>query len=266
MIDAAVKYAKHTVKQALRGLDLDVRRFSSINRFPPRDPCLDIGEEDRALFESVRQRTLSGMERVYALREAVKYVARHNIPGDIVECGVWKGGSMMVVAKTLVECGVMDRKLYLFDTFSGMSEPTEVDKDYRQVTAESMLDSAKDRKETATIWAMAPLDDVKEAMRATGYEQNNIVYVEGMVEDTLPARAPERISLLRLDTDWFESTYHEMQHLFPRLSVGGVLLIDDYGHWQGARQAVDKYLAENNVRILLNRIDYTGRIAVKLEA
>jgi O-methyltransferase len=70
--------------------------------------------------------------------------------------------------------------------------------------------------------------------------------------------------LLRLDTDWYDSTRHELVHLFPRLSQGGVLIIDDYGHWKGARQAVDDYLKESGTRLLLNRIDYTGRIAVKV--
>ena len=83
------------------------------------------------------------------------------------------------------------------------------------------------------------------------------------MEQTIPATVPERIALLRLDTDWFDSTYHELVHLYPRLVPGGVLIIDDYGHWQGCRQAVDQYLAENNIHLLLNRIDYTGRMAIK---
>ncbi|HYM86681.1 MAG TPA: TylF/MycF/NovP-related O-methyltransferase, partial [Pseudoxanthomonas sp.] len=74
---------------------------------------------------------------------------------------------------------------------------------------------------------------------------------------------PECIALLRLDTDWYESTRHEMIHLFPRLCVGGVLILDDYGHWLGARRAVDEYLGEHNVPLFLQRIDYTGRYAVK---
>jgi hypothetical protein len=99
----------------------------------------------------------------------------------------------------------------------------------------------------------------------TGYDREQVVFVRGRVEDTVPARAPQRISLLRLDTDWYGSTYHELVHLYPRLSRGGVLIIDDYGHWQGARRAVDRFLAEHRPRLLLHRIDYTGRIGVKLD-
>ena len=91
-----------------------------------------------------------------------------------------------------------------------------------------------------------------------GSGPERIHFVEGKVEDTIPAHAPERIALLRLDTDWYESTRHELEHLYPRLSRGGVLIIDDYGHWQGARQAVDEYFGDAHAA-LLNRIDYTAR-------
>jgi O-methyltransferase len=93
---------------------------------------------------------------------------------------------------------------------------------------------------------------------------SHVRLVKGKVEDTVPKNAPEKIALLRLDTDWYESTRRELVHLFPRLVPGGVLIIDDYGHWQGARKAVDEYIAGNQVKILLNRVDYTGRIGVKI--
>ena len=90
-----------------------------------------------------------------------------------------------------------------------------------------------------------------------------VEFVQGRVENTLPAAAPPEIAVLRLDTDWYESTRHELEHLYPRLVDGGVLIVDDYGYWQGARQAVDEYFGETGEAILLNRIDDTGRIAVK---
>jgi hypothetical protein len=107
------------------------------------------------------------------------------------------------------------------------------------------------------------LADVQANLRSTGYPPERIHYVVGKVEDTLPQAAPERIAILRLDTDWYESTRHELEHLYPRLTAGGVLIIDDYGHWAGARRAVDEFLARTESAILLNRIDYTGRIGVK---
>ena len=111
---------------------------------------------------------------------------------------------------------------------------------------------------------LASQAEAEAAVFSTGYDPADVHFVRGRVEDTIPAYAPETIALLRLDTDWYESTRHELIHLFPRLAHGGVLVVDDYGHWQGARQALDEYLAEHQVRLFLNRIDYTGRIGVKI--
>lgn len=108
--------------------------------------------------------------------------------------------------------------------------------------------------------------EVERAVYGTGYDREKFHFISGAVEETIPEQSPKEIALLRLDTDWYESTSHELKHLFPRLTVGGVLIVDDYGHWQGARQAVDEYVADNHVRIFLNRIDYTGRIGIKIES
>jgi O-methyltransferase len=150
------------------------------------------------------------------------------------------------------------RDLYLFDTYEGMSQPTAKDVDYTgKLANEVMIEDSGYR------CGDAPLEQVREVLYGTGYPREKIHLVKGQVEKTMPASAPEAISLLRLDTDWYESTKHELNHLFPRLSKAGVIIIDDYGHWKGSRQACDEYFAENRVPILLNRIDYTGRIGVK---
>jgi hypothetical protein len=210
----------------------------------------------------VKPFTMTSPERIDSLCRSVRYVVDHAIPGDIVECGVWKGGSMMAVARTLLKTG-QSRRLYLFDTYEGMPEPTDVDVSFRGQSAADAL--ATEDKATSWNWAFSPLEEVQKNVLGTGYDREQVVFVRGRVEDTVPAQAPERISLLRLDTDWYESTYHELVHLYPRLSRGGVLIIDDYGHWQGARRAVDRFLAEHRPRLLLHRIDYTGRIGVKLD-
>ena len=112
-------------------------------------------------------------------------------------------------------------------------------------------------------WSFSPIEETRRNVLSTGYSPDRVHFVKGPVEQTIPANAPETIALLRLDTDFYESTRHELIHLFPRLVPGGVLIIDDYGHWEGARQAVDEYFKENKIRMLLNRVDYTGRIGVK---
>jgi len=221
---------------------------------------VDFEEADRDLYRRVGPYTMTTPPRIYALARATEYVAARGLPGAIVECGVWRGGSMMAVALTLARLGVTDRELYLFDTFSGMTPPT--DEDVRR-TGERAADLLDTEARDADVWAIASLDEVREAVLSVGYPAERIHFVEGPVEETLPAHAPEQIALLRLDTDWYTSTKHELVHLYPRLERGGILLLDDYGYWQGARQAVDEYVAENDVQLLLNRIDHTARIAVK---
>jgi O-methyltransferase len=212
----------------------------------------DFSPEIVATIAVVKGFTLTSPERIAGLCEAVKYILVNNIPGDIVECGVWKGGSMMAVARTLLQLKDNSRHLYLFDTFEGMTTPTNVDVDIMGMSPKQYPE------------LQISIDYVRQSLSLVGYDDNKIHFVKGRVEETLPEQAPDIISLLRLDTDWYESTRHEMEHLFPRLSVGGVIIIDDYGHWQGARQAVDEYLKANKIKMLLNRIDYTGRIGVKL--
>ena len=217
-----------------------------------------------AHFDIVRQVqpfTITSPERIFSVIEATKYITRRRIPGAIVECGVWRGGSMMAAARTLQLLGETDRELYLFDTFEGMSAPTELDVDLAGQQAANLL-AASDR-EGPGIWVYVSLEDVQKAVGTVGYPASRIHYVRGKVEDTIPGNAPDQIALLRLDTDWYESTRHELEHLYPRLVSGGVIIIDDYGHWKGSRQATDEFIAANPDFGLLTRIDYTGRLAIK---
>lgn len=208
--------------------------------------------------------TMTSVSRLYATLSAVKYVVNNGIEGDIVECGVWRGGNSMVIAKTLYNLSESNRKIYLFDTFEGMTPPTSMDFDNSGQTAQSQLDHAK-REEGDNIWCIASIDDVRSNLFATGYTQNLIHFIKGDVAETLENNdnIPNIISLLRLDTDWYGSTKKELEILFPRLVKGGVCLIDDYGHWQGARKAVDEYLAQHKIFPLIHVTDYTGRIFIK---
>lgn len=205
--------------------------------------------------------TMTSRERMHALYQATAYVAQAAIPGAIVECGVWRGGSMMLVCRTLLARGARDRGLFLFDTYAGMTAPTAEDVDVAGRPASALLAAAPPSGDPESVWCVASLDDVRANVLSTGYPADLCHFVVGRVEETLPARAPEQIALLRLDTDWYASTRHELAHLFPRLSDGGVLIVDDYGHWRGARKAVDEYLSAHAPGLLLHRIDATGRIA-----
>jgi hypothetical protein len=219
-------------------------------------------DEDNETVRFVRPYTMTSPERIRALCSAVRYIEQAGIEGAHVECGVWRGGSMMAVARTLLRLGAASRDLYLFDTFEGMTEPGPQDIALTGETAKSLL-SQTARTEDDKVWCYAPIERVAQALALTNYPAERIHLIPGRVEDTLLTAAPERIALLRLDTDWYDSTRHEMQVLFPRLCRGGVLIIDDYGHWQGARRAVDEYVGTHQLKLFLHRIDYTGRISVK---
>lgn len=213
------------------------------------------------VYGQCREYTMTSWERLYALYKAVQYIVGRSIPGDLVECGVWRGGSMRLAAMTLMSLGVTDRRLYLYDTFEGMTEPdAEVDVDLHGNRA---VDDWVQIKRRDVKWSYAPIEDVWETIASTGYPMTNVVCVKGSVDRTLPDIAPERVSLLRLDTDWYASTKHEIEHLYPRLSPEGVLILDDYGHYRGAQRAIDEYFGKEGKRPFIHRTDYSCRCAIK---
>jgi O-methyltransferase len=222
----------------------------------------ELEPEFLAFYEKCRPFTMTSLERMYAAYKAAVHIAQHQINGAVVECGVWKGGSSMMMAYALMSKGIKNKSIYLYDTFEGMPEPTEKDKGLDGNTAYATW--KENQREKINEWCYSPLEVVQQNLFSTGYPPEKIHFVKGKVEDTLPSTLPDTVSLLRLDTDWYESTYHELLHLYPVLVEKGILIIDDYGHWQGAREAVDQYFRENNIPMLLNRIDYTGRIGIKI--
>lgn len=248
-----------TIRSWIRRLGVNVMRKGGAGG---QSLPVDFDAEAAEIIRKVREYTMTSPERLFALIQAVRHVTAASVPGDVVECGVWRGGSMMAAALTLMECSDTQRGLHLFDTFEGMSPPTALDVAVDGQTASALLAPPR-TADPESPWCYAGIDDVRAAMRSTGYPSECIHYIQGRVEDTIPANVPARISLLRLDTDWYESTRHELEHLYPLLSPGGVLIIDDYGHWAGCRKAVDEYLSAHGIKLLLNRVDYTGRIAVK---
>ncbi len=224
-------------------------------------------QADQAIIDRVRSLSMTSDARLQALIDAVRYCERRGLPGAFAECGVWRGGSVLAMILTLQELG-RERDIYLYDTFTGMTAPTEHD---TSPLAEPALHEweaaqAEGRRPWPEVFGAQAFDleSVRRAVLATGYPGGRVHLVEGPVEQTIPAALPGPLALLRLDTDWYESTRHELVHLYPALATGGVLIIDDYGHWEGARKAVDEYFDANGPAPLLNRIDYTGRVAVKV--
>lgn len=242
---------KQFVQRSLASAGYELRR-----RTPDLDPS------SLATISAVAPFTMTSVERLFATCEAVRYVDRFSIPGAFVECGVWAGGSAMAAARTLLEVGDRQRDIYLFDTFEGMTQPTDADVDVFGKAAAAIMRDKDKRRQPRGIWCYSPLEDVRRNMATTGYPPERCHFIKGAVEATIPDQAPERIAVLRLDTDFYESTRHELEHLVHRVVPNGVLLIDDYGHWQGARRAVDEWLGNLNRPVFIARVDYSGRVAI----
>jgi hypothetical protein len=227
------------------------RPTDAANVLPP-----DFSEADKSLYLKVRPYTLTTPARVFMLARSLEYLSQHGIAGAVVECGVFKGGSMMAMAETLLRLKDF-RELYLYDTFEGMTAPTDEDGDWAKRIWE------ENKRADHNEWVYSPLEDVKRNIASTGYPHDKLHFVKGKVEDTIPAHMPEQIAMLRLDTDFYTSTRHELLHLFPRLVKGGVLIIDDYGSFRGSRQATDEFMSEQKLPMLLSRIDADARLAIK---
>jgi hypothetical protein len=251
---------KNIVRNLIRSVGFDLVRYS-----PPEGGCVSPDPADAAnekILEAVAPFTMTSRERQLALVDAVRHVCRRHVPGCFVECGVWRGGSSMTMALALLDEGVSDRDLHLFDTFEGMTAPTDLDSTTDGTLASAHL--ARDPNKSGGNWCVADLNDVQANMASTRYPSDRLHFIKGPVETTIPAQAPRGpIALLRLDTDWYESTRHEWEHLFHLVPQGGIVIIDDYGHWQGARRATDEFLGRLDKHYLLQRIDYTGRLLIK---
>ncbi len=223
-------------------------------------PDLDADPVFTAMFAQARPHTMTHKETLFALYQAARHVAGRGIPGDFVECGVWKGGSALMAGLALrhFDPAGVRRQLWLYDTFTGMTAPTAADVDVLGVAAQDYLDRYADDGR----WCHAAQDGVGGMLRAHGFGADDARLVAGDVLQTLRHTAPDAIAILRLDTDWYESTLAELQVLYPRLATGGVLIVDDYGHWAGARQAVDEYFTDKPMP-LFNRVNYSVRMAIK---
>lgn len=232
------------------------------NAYPDMEPF------QAAIIEKVFPYTMTSPERLYGLINATTYLVNNGIEGAVVECGVWRGGSMMAVAETLQALGDTSRHLYMYDTYEGMSSPTEHDKDFGNTPATQLLEQTAVGTSYDNIWCYASLEDVETNLRATGYPASHLHFIKGKVEDTLPAHQHlhPQVALLRLDTDWYASTQVEVERLYPQLAAGGFMIVDDYGHWQGAKQAIDEYFATLPSTPFLHRLDYTGRMLQKQPA
>lgn len=228
---------------------------------------VEFEQRDIEIFRYVlsKKLTMVSLRQLIATIQACKYVVRNDIAGDFAECGVWRGGNALA-AKFIFEAYGSKRGVILFDTFAGMTEPTDWDKTrYDNKSAkEKFLERQKDNHNE---WCYASLEEVEQNFKDAKVDLKDVKFVQGDVLKTLSIceNLPHKIAVLRLDIDWYESTRKEMEVLYPLLSRGGVLLIDDYGHWDGARKAIEEYFYDNSDyhKPLLQYTDYAGRMGVK---
>jgi predicted O-methyltransferase YrrM len=215
-----------------------------------------------AIVRKAKPATMTPVSRIYNLAKAVEHLCQARVAGDLVECGVWRGGSLMTMALALLHCGDGTRRLYGFDTFAGMTQAGPNDQliggpHFNEIIAKG----TPGQRELYT--AKAPLELVQENLASTGFPKERLELVVGDVLQTLPDQAPEQIALLRLDTDFYASTKHELETLYPRLVEGGILLIDDYGCFRGSKEATDEYFATIEQPPLLWAIDNHARAGIK---
>ena len=258
---------KSLIRLARRGFDalgIEVRRKPRGSE-PTAKPPVELTAEQRRMLDHVRARKLSmaSSERLWATTLACQHVVDAKIDGAFVECGVWRGGNSLLAASVFRTAG-QRRALHLFDTYEGMTAPTDDDRRVDDGTAADGEFRANDRG-SHNAWCYASLDDVRANFEQAGLLTGDVRFVVGDVLKTLEIHEnlPDRIAVLRLDTDWYESTKRELEVLYPRLAPGGVLIVDDYGHWAGSKKATDEYFERHGGRPFLSVSDYAGRIGIK---
>jgi O-methyltransferase len=229
-------------------------------------PIVEAKDDEIKLLEISSKYSMTSLLRRWALINAIKYINNENIEGEFVECGVWKGGNL-IIYNNLIEKFNLNKKIYAYDTFAGMSEPTIHDTNILDINAKKEWENSQKTNEVNLSFnCYSSLNEVKDNIKNNSDKENslkNLNFIEGKVEETLKVKQnlPDKISILRLDTDWYESTKAELEILYPKLSKNGILIIDDYGHWKGARKAVDEYF--NDKKVVKHYIDFSCRMIIK---
>ena len=249
----------YMVNKCLAPAGLKIIRTPNHVHFP-----VEFDEMDKSVCQYVLDNRLSmvGSERLFSTLMACRYVAEANIEGDFVECGVWRGGNSIIAADVFRRLA-NTKSSYLFDTFAGMTRPSANDFRNNGGTL-AQRKYQREQRETHNNWCYSSLEDVMNNFRIRGLLTDQVKFIKGDVLNTLTIEKnlPEKIAVLRLDTDWYESTIMELEALWPRLERGGILIVDDYGHWNGVRKAVDEFFQESK-RPFLQYVDYAGRVAIK---
>lgn len=230
------------------------------------DDFVGLSDFEKKTLEISSKYSMTGFERMFFLIKELKQIELDNVEGDFVECGVWRGGNLILFQKMIEKLNLNNRKIFAYDTFSGMNQPGQSDFNINNESANDIMNLLKKKRvdpEKNIIFAKCDLESVKKNYEMYTEKNNNLICIKGEVEKTLKVEEnlPSKISLLRLDTDWYQSTKIELEVLFPLLSNNGILIIDDYGYWKGSKKAVDEYFKDKNINLF--KIDFTSRYLFK---
>ena len=256
---------KNSIKKILKKFSYEIKKIKKINILLFNSN--EINHFDK-YYQICKKESLNvSKERFASLYQSINYIYKNNIKGDFVECGVFMGGSAMMISfamKDFEKINTSVKNIWLYDTFEGMANPTVHDENILNQKAIIELKNKKKKENSKDIWAYSSIDYVKQNIKKTYIDPERVKYIKGLVEETLIENKPKKISLLRLDTDFYESTKKELEELYPLLEKGGIIIIDDYGHWKGCKKAVDEYF-KNKKNIFFQQVDYSGLIGVKTE-
>jgi O-methyltransferase len=203
---------------------------------------------ERRITKLVLPHTLAGTERVQNLYRLAQRIEVERIPGDVIECGVYNGGTAAVLASVATH-SKLNRTVWLFDSFQGMPPTTEADGEEAVRYVGEVRGSAQ---------------EVKNLLQRTGADLSHVRIVEGLFQESFPTVQIPKIALLNIDADWYESVQLCLENFYDCVVPGGFISLDDYGHWQGCRRAVDEFFLARSLSYPLNAVDYTARWFQKL--
>lgn len=237
-------------------------------------PSYDFGEEAGAAIERIRPYTMLPQGRLVTLYQQVAYCEKHSMPGSFVECGVWKGGAVGLMALANMKHTVHRRHLHLFDSFQEICQPDEsVDgqADVARIKRKLGRASLSGELEPITgvydsIGGPGTLEENRQLLeRILGYDAEYLHYHVGWFQETLPVKSSEidSIAILRLDGDWYASTKICLDYLYAKVVSGGFVIIDDYGAYEGCKKAVDEFIEDNQLEVYLNHVDSICRYWIK---
>ena len=190
--------------------------------------------------------------------DAIKYILKNNIDGVIIECGVESGNFEHIWITELMKNNAV-RDIYMYDTFGGLVAPTKYDYTCKdailyKMNKDEVYNTWKNHiiDDKTNSWCYTPLENVQNRLHSTGYPTEKLHYIVGDVMNTLSNRAgiPEKIAILRLDTDWYESSKFELEQMYDNVVSGGVIIFDDYYHWDGQRRATDDFFLSKNLNYI----------------